>query len=110
MAVRLPGGTDAAFDVLPTGGDAVGLIPSRRWDASEASAAGSYGAFVADAQLFDGAFFGVSPAETHAMDPQQRLLLELGYTALHAGRERRESLHAADVGWWLRLECCGVCR
>ena len=32
------------------------------------------------------------------MDPQQRLLLEEGYTALHRGGMRRESLQEADMG------------
>ena len=101
---RWPGGRNTALeDVLPTGGDAVGHIPSRRWDAPVTAAAGSYGAFVADAQLFDSAFFGVSPAETHAMDPQQRLLLEFGYVAFHAVCDRRESLRAADVGVFLGI-------
>jgi amino acid adenylation domain-containing protein len=37
---------------------------------------------VADAELFDAPFFGISPLEAKVMDPQQRLFLEIAYEAM----------------------------
>ena len=34
-------GSDATFVILPTGGDAAGHVPSRRWDAALVTTAGS---------------------------------------------------------------------
>jgi amino acid adenylation domain-containing protein len=52
---------------------------------------------VADADRFDAAFFGISPAEALLMDPQQRVLLELCWNALeHAGVD--PSRFAGSVG------------
>ena len=60
--------------------------------------------FVAGAQRFDAAAFGLSSAEAGAMDPQQRLLLELGYASLHGSYERRATLMGGDGGVFLGIE------
>ncbi|MFF8288534.1 type I polyketide synthase [Streptomyces sp. NPDC016309] len=98
IGCRLPGGThspDAFWDLLLSGGDAVGTVPDDRWDAhrhtSPAHAAAvdracRHGGFLDDIDGFDADFFGISPAEAAEMDPQQRILLEVAWEALeHAG-------------------------
>ncbi|MEV3914890.1 beta-ketoacyl synthase N-terminal-like domain-containing protein, partial [Streptomyces canus] len=81
MACRLPGGIDtpeAFWDLLSSGGDAVGGLP-KRWESlgiydPDPEAVGkSYareGGFLADVEGFDAEFFGISPREAQSMDPQ----------------------------------------
>ena len=101
---RWPGSAGPALTVLPAGGDGVSQVPSQRWDvAMDVVPSGRFGSFIPHADRFAAGFFGISAAETAATDPQQRLLLEHGYASLHAVRERREGLHAADVGIFLGI-------
>ena len=93
MACRLPGAADldAFWRLLRDGVDAVGDVPSDRWDqqayfSADPDAPGKLkspaGGFIADIDKFDAEFFGISPREARKMDPQQRLLLEVTWEAL----------------------------
>ncbi|WP_371657295.1 SDR family NAD(P)-dependent oxidoreductase [Streptomyces sp. NBC_00280] len=95
MAARLPGAADLEeyWDLLSGGREAIA-----RFTDEELLAAGvpeglvhdpryvkAFGA-LADAELFDAAFFGLTPAEAEVTDPQQRLFLQTCHAALeHAG-------------------------
>src|SRR5262249_55769448 len=94
LGCRVPGADDldAFWDLLASGSDAVGLVPTERLDAgtyrthlpadSHAHRAG----FLDHVDQFDAAFFNIAPVEAAHIDPQQRLLLEVGWRALeHAG-------------------------
>ncbi|CAE7691570.1 eryA [Symbiodinium sp. CCMP2456] len=80
------------WDALAEKIDAVTEIPADRWDVDEyfdsdpevpGMMTVRHGAFVKGADLFDAAFFGLSPVESKIMDPQQRLLLEVVYQSFH---------------------------
>ncbi|MEL7050775.1 MAG: beta-ketoacyl synthase N-terminal-like domain-containing protein, partial [Cyanobacteria bacterium J06588_5] len=94
MSCRFPGGantSEAYWELLRDGVDAVGDIPAQRWNVddyydTDADATGKmytrHGSFIDGIEQFDPQFFGISPREAHSLDPQQRLLLEASYTAL----------------------------
>ncbi|WP_406103021.1 SDR family NAD(P)-dependent oxidoreductase [Streptomyces canus] len=112
MACRLPGGIDtpeAFWDLLSSGGDAVGGLP-KRWESlgiydPDPEAVGkSYareGGFLADVEGFDAEFFGISPREAQSMDPQQRIVLETAWEALERAGIRPESLSESRTGVYL---------
>ncbi|HEU4322319.1 MAG TPA: amino acid adenylation domain-containing protein, partial [Roseiflexaceae bacterium] len=97
MGCRFPGAADldAFWRVLRDGQDAVGTVPSERWDAERfydptpatpGKSNTRWGGFLEQVDLFDAPFFSVTPREASRMDPQQRLLLEVAWEALeHAG-------------------------
>src|SRR6478735_4535107 len=98
IGCRFPGGVvgpEAYWSFLANGGDAIGEIPSDRWDAdafyhqdpfAPGRMSSKWGGFLSDVAGFDADFFGISPREAEAMDPQQRVMLEVAWEALeHAG-------------------------
>ena len=99
LAGMLPSGPSTLRQIRhlsSCGGDGVTEVPPDRWELAPRQDNDGplakrirWGAFCTDIELFDNAFFAVSPAEASAMDPQQRLLLEKAYEALH-GRVARE--------------------
>src|ERR1700727_2606349 len=89
-AARFPGAadTDAFWDVLRQGRDAVSEVPEDRWDVEEffdpdPGAPGKVvtrrAGFVEDVTGFDAPFFGMSTREVRFLDPQHRLLLETAW-------------------------------
>jgi amino acid adenylation domain-containing protein len=98
MSCRFPGGADdldAYWRLLRDGIDAISEVPRDRWDVDQyydpdTEAQGRmysrFGGFLQGVDLFDPAFFRITPREAASMDPQQRLLLEMSHEALeHAG-------------------------
>ncbi|MFI6824211.1 SDR family NAD(P)-dependent oxidoreductase [Micromonospora sp. NPDC050187] len=93
MACRFPGArnTDAYWQLLTEGLDAITEVPVDRWDvdrfySSAPDAPGRtstrWGGFLDQVDRFDAGFFGLAPREVIQMDPQQRLFLELAWEAL----------------------------
>ena len=109
MACRFPGAADIAsfWRLLEAGGNAVGEgVPDSgagRWGQIFAENAGQsegcrFGAFVDDIDLFDDAFFWISPVEAEFLDPQQRMMLETSWEALEDAGIDPEGLRETRTG------------
>ncbi|PEG37907.1 polyketide synthase [Mycolicibacterium agri] len=97
IGCRFPGGSvgpQAYWEFLADGGDAIGEVPSDRWDVEEfydpdpfspGRMSSKWAGFLPDVSGFDADHFGISPREAETMDPQQRLLLEVAWEALEHG-------------------------
>ncbi|MCH9650132.1 MAG: SDR family NAD(P)-dependent oxidoreductase [Deltaproteobacteria bacterium] len=110
LGCRLPGGirdAESYWQVLRDGVDAVTEIPPDRLDLAnffdpEPGAAGKtycrHGAFLDNIDLFDPAFFGISPRDAEGLDPQQRLLLEVAWEALEDAALEPRALAGSSTG------------
>ncbi|NEB78719.1 SDR family NAD(P)-dependent oxidoreductase, partial [Streptomyces sp. SID14478] len=93
MAGEFPGGadTEAYWQALLRGDDAVRVIPGDRWDWRDShsfaqdepgTSYGRHGGFLDHALDFDPVFFNIAPREARYMDPQERRFLQTAYHAL----------------------------
>jgi len=109
MACRFPGAADisAFWRLLEAGGNSVSEgVPGSgegRWgllfpDDGVQSVGCRYGAFVDGIDLFDDAFFRISPVEAELLDPQQRMMLETSWEALEDAGIDPESLRESLTG------------
>jgi microcystin synthetase protein McyG len=115
MACRLPGGIEdpeAYWELLRSGVDAVGRVPSDRWDAdavydpdrrARGFAYTREGGFLSDVRGFDAEFFRISGREARHMDPQQRLLLEVAWEALERAGQAPDRLVDSRTGVFVGL-------
>ena len=115
MGCRFPGGanTPEAFWRLLRGGvDAIGKVPSDRWDVDayydpDPEALGkmytSDGGFLSHIDQFDPQFFRISPREAVSLDPQQRLLLEVVWEALENAGLAADRLRGSRTGFFIGL-------
>lgn len=115
LACRFPGsdGPDAYWRLLRDGVDAIGEVPTDRWDADalfdpDPDAPGKiytrHGGFLERVDRFDAAFFGISPREAVHLDPQQRLLLEVAWESLEHAAMAPERLVGSRTGVFV-----GIC-
>ncbi len=110
IGCRFPGyvrGSDAYWQMLKDGTDCVGEVPADRWDADEfydpdPKAPGKMvtqcGGFIDDIDLFDAAFFGITPREATSLDPRYRILLEVVWEALEHAGQSPDSLFGSRSG------------
>ncbi|MFG0255091.1 MAG: beta-ketoacyl synthase N-terminal-like domain-containing protein, partial [Rhodopirellula sp. JB053] len=109
LGCRFAGASNIAeyWRLILDGADMTGEIPSSRWDLDEFfDATGKtpgkmttrWGGFLKDIDLFDAAFFGVSPREAEKMDVQHRLLLQVVWEALEYGGISPTSLRESATG------------
>lgn len=110
MSCRFPGGADNPdlyWRLLRDAVDAIGEVPRERWNIDDyfdpdPEALGKtysrHGGFLRDIDLFDAAFFRITPREAAAMDPQQRLLLEVTYEAIEDAGIPVEDLNGSQTG------------
>lgn len=110
IGCRFPGGAnspDSFFDVLKSGMDTTGVVPKNRWDSTawhdeNRSTSGKMimnrGAFLDRVDLFDAAFWEISPREAMVMDPQQRMFMEVTWEALEDAGIVPEAIKDSTTG------------
>ena len=113
MACRFPGANDiaefwrfleegknAVVEGLP--GSGVGRVGALSSEAVDIPAC-RFGAFVDGIDLFDPAFFRISPIEAQFLDPQQRMMLEVSWQALEDAGIDPDSLKGSRTGVYVGI-------
>ncbi len=112
MGCRFPGGgngTEAFWQALDEGVDAIREIPPSRWSPEAIPGdrpAARWAALLDDIEKFDAAFFEISPREAETLDPQQRMLLEVTHEALEDAGLRPDLLFGTQTGVFIGI--CGT--
>ena len=112
VACRFPGAhdTEAFWDVLAGGVDAISEVPEDRYDINEfydpdPDAPGKiytrFGGYLDGIDGFDPEFFGISPREAVWIEPQQRLVLETAWQALERAGYSPAALRGSRSGVYL---------
>ncbi|MGM9455270.1 type I polyketide synthase, partial [Legionella bozemanae] len=103
---------DAFYEMLLKKQTSIKEVPENRWDINqyydvdrqkENKIVSRKGGFLNDPQLFDAAFFKITPTEAKQMDPQQRLFLEVSIRALNHANIPLDSLKNSNTGVY-----CGI--
>ena len=100
MACRFPGEArdcEGYWHMIAAGKDAIRPIPPQRAQDMAADRLRP-AALLDNIDMFDAAFFDISPREAIQMDPQQRLFLEVAWEALEDAGQTRSSLAASSTG------------
>jgi acyl transferase domain-containing protein/acyl carrier protein len=110
IGCRFPGGVNDAesfWKLLEEGREAVGDVPSDRWNVERfydaepgivGKTVAKRGGFIDGIDQFDPQFFGISPREAPYIDPQQRLLLETAYEAIEDAGVVLDLDKGTDIG------------
>ena len=116
LGCRIPGDandSESFWRVLRDGVDAIGPLPSDRWDVDalyhpdpdhSGTIATRAGGFLRSVDTFDPTFFGITRREAAGMDPQQRLFLETCWEALEHAGQAPDRLERSATGVYV-----GVC-
>lgn len=111
-ACRFPGAqsADELWELLLSGGDAVGEIPRQRFDAEKLHSSepgrphtirSISGGYLEGVENFDADFFDLTPSEAEQMDPQQRILMEVVWQAIEDAGLTAEGLAGTNTGVYL---------
>ena len=91
----LEAGESGVIEGVPGSGE--GRIGALFPDAAQAPAC-RFGAYLDDLELFDAAFFRISPVEAQLLDPQQRMMLEICWRALEDAGMDPDRLKGSRTG------------
>ncbi len=100
--------SQAFWQLIQTGEDAIQRIPDDRWESQFEALASSQissdqGGFLDQIDGFDSQFFGISPREADRMDPQHRLLLEVAWEALENAGHETATLSGSETGVFIGI-------